>query len=172
LYQLERSIDGGSFFYISMDTTTSRTHTYPSAATLKFRVRGCNAYGGCGTYSAEQTMVVSAAPPPPPPAFGTPTLTASSQTGVGAAFSVSWTAVAGATQYVLERKNGSGAYAVIYSGGGTTPSQTMVFYSATNTLKHRVKACDTNNNCGSYSNEATTQVIASGGGGGGCGIEP
>lgn len=100
-------------------------------------------------------------PPPPPPAPpppsalpAAPTLSAPSSAVARISYTVSWTAVEGAQEYVLEYKNGSNAYALAYSGPGTSVTRTTP--SAT-TVRHRAKACN-DSGCSAYSNETVTQV--------------
>ena len=155
VYQLERSVNGAGYTNLYTGQNTSISTSYDSAAVLSYRVRSCNVYGACDAYSSAK-MVTVAAPP-----MGTPTLTAPAQTGSGAAFNVQWTAVTGASKYVLEKSVDGVAYASVYSGSATNSVQT---HHGATYVRFRVKACDAANVCGLYSNVTSTRVVSSGGG--------
>ncbi|TCP03422.1 hypothetical protein [Rubrivivax gelatinosus] len=157
LYEVQRRLSGGAYTLVYSGSGTNIGLTYTGSGTLGYRVRGCNSYGTCGSYSAERSIVIA------PAAIATPTIAASSPHGVGVSFNVSWTAVSGATQYVLERKVGSGAYVAIYTGSGLSK---YVSYGTAAALWFRVKGCAAGGECGMYSAEVKVQIKSSTGGGG------
>ena len=95
-----------------------------------------------------------------------PALTVPSQVVATAGYLAQWSAISGATQYVLERKVGAGSFTVVYTGSGL---YTSLSYPTAATLKYRVKACNAGGSCSAYSAEGTTRIVSSGGGGG---VEP
>ncbi|MEG3193935.1 hypothetical protein SNE32_17070, partial [Lysobacter sp. D1-1-M9] len=111
-----------------------------------YRARACNA-GGCGSYSAIKSTVVTV-----PPAFA-PTLTAPSSNTSGA-FSLSWTAVGTTTSYRLEQRKDSGSWSQIYSGSGLVKSVSGL---GTGSYGYRTRACNAGG-CSGYSAIKTTVV--------------
>jgi hypothetical protein len=120
------------------------------------------------------TRATSAAPAPPPPVSTNPeppaeivppVLTAPGSAARTTSITVSWTAVAGANQYVLERKQGTGLYTVNYNGANTSTAALM---HTAGTVRFRVKACN-GSLCSNYSAEKITNVTGGGGPGGGGG---
>lgn len=160
-YVLERKVDGGNFGVVYNAADTSRVLDYPSAATLTYRVKACNVYGSCSAYSNEQAVTMNVP-------LAQPALTVPSQVVATAGYVAQWNAISGATQYVLERKAGAGAFTVVYTGSGLYASQS---YQTAATLWYRVKACNAGGSCSAYSAEGTTRIVRSSGGGGG-GDEP
>lgn len=104
-------------------------------------------------------------PPPPPPTWlAVPTLTVPSSATTNRAFTVSWTSVANALTYVVERKVLDGSFTVFYNGSGLSATSMSSLAS-----RHyfRVKACH-ESVCSEFSPEKSTLISSSGGGG----IEP
>ena len=123
-------------------TSTSGTKTYTPSSAGSFSVRvTCTGAGGSGSYTATVTVKPSA-----------PTLTVPSTDSDGR-YTVSWTSVSGATSYKLDEKSGSGSFANIYSGSGTSRNITG---KADGTYSYRVRACTSA--CGDWSSTATVGV--------------
>lgn len=152
LYVLERSVGSDSFGTIYGGAGNGQSLIYPSAATLKYRLRACNAYGQCSAYSAIKTVTVSA-----PLSFAAPLLTAPQSARASSMFEVRWTAVAAAEKYILERKIGtSEVYHTLYTGPSLAK---LTSFSTPGRLYFRVKACDAATNCGPYSSAVSTMVV-------------
>lgn len=85
-----------------------------------------------------------------------PFVTAPATAQTGASYTVSWTAVTGATGYELQEQAGSGAWTTIASG--MTLSR-AVSHTAAGTFHYQVRACGVGG-CGAWSAQATTVVGA------------
>ncbi|UPG88327.1 hypothetical protein L2Y96_12940 [Luteibacter aegosomaticola] len=132
-YELQEEPDGGAWADISNAASLSKSVTHPSAGTFHYQVRACNA-GGCGTWSAIATTVVSAPPSAPAaPASVTATPAANLLT-----VSVSWPAVDTATSYNVEQRIGSGAWSSSTAVPGTSTSVSSV---ADGAYAFQVQAC-------------------------------
>ena len=126
---------------------------------------------GFDSYARPTTVVRSSGPAPvdpppvivdPPTAPPVPTLTAPPYAAATSPYTVSWTASAGATYYVLERSANNGiSFSVVYLGADTSTSVITQFAGI---IKFRVKACN-DNVCSSYSFAKSTTVETAGGGG-------
>ncbi len=148
-YELDQRKDGGAWSKIHDASATSRVLIGQVAGSYDYRVRACNT-AGCSAYSTIANTVVSAV------ALGVPTLSAPSSARRGALFPVSWTAVSGATQYMLEYTFNGTVYSA-YTGAAT--SVQMEHYTE-GTYSYRVKACN-GSGCGNYSN--VKAVVVQGG---------
>lgn len=138
-YELEQRKDDGAWSKIHDASITSNALIGQTVGSYNYRVRACNA-AGCSAYSAVANTVVSVVP------LGVPTLSVPSSAQRGALFMVSWTAVSGATQYVLEYTFTGTVYPA-YAGAGTTAQKEH--YTA-GTYTYRVKACNSSG-CDNYS---------------------
>ena len=157
-YELERSINGGAFARIYNGSALSSTMSHLTAASLAFRARACNKYGNCGNYSATQTVRID------PAIVGTPVISLdSTEHGANVNFWVYWTAASGAQSYVLERRVGSGAFQVVYSG--TELKAAQIYGLEGSMLYYQVKACNTSNVCRAYSEVRSVYIRRSTGGG-------
>ena len=125
-------------------TRTSGTKTYtPSSAGIFRATVTCTGAGGSARDSDSVTVKPSA-----------PTLTVP-KTDMDGSYAASWTSVSGATSYELEEKTGSGSFANIYSGSGTSRNVTG---KADGSYSYRVRACAGTGNCGDWSATATVRV--------------
>lgn len=145
-YELDQRKDGGAWSNIHNASTISRALSGQAAGSYDYRVRACNV-AGCSAYSVVASTVVSVV------VLGVPTLSAPSPVNRGALFMVSWTAVSGATQYVLEYTFNGTAYTA-YTGAAV--SAQAEHYTA-GTYRYRVKACN-GSGCGNYSSEKVVVV--------------
>lgn len=101
-YQLEQSVNGGAWNSVYSGASTSKALSVGATGTYTYRVRGCNANGGCGPYKTSSGVVVTIAPSAAPSISAPGTVT-------NGAWSVTWTGVSGAVSYALyERVNGGG----------------------------------------------------------------
>ncbi|PPJ41946.1 MULTISPECIES: hypothetical protein [unclassified Pseudoxanthomonas] len=115
------------------------------------------------------SSVAPADPPPDPSAVppvvpAVPVLSGPSSAASGAIFTLTWTSVANATHYVLERSAGGTPW-VVYTGAGNSYST-----QGRGTPSFRIKAC--NNTVCSASSAYKTVTITGGGGPGGGGAQP
>jgi len=147
-YQLDQRKDGGAWT-TTHNAGTSKALSGQAAGSYQYRVRACNT-SGCSAYSGLTTTVVSVV------ALGVPTLSAPSQVRRGVLFNVSWSAVSGATQYLLEYTF-NGTVTAAYTGAAL--SIQSEHYTAGNYI-YRVKACN-GSGCGNYSTTKTV-VVAQG----------
>lgn len=146
-YSLDRSISGAGWTSVYTGAGSSQAYAAQPAGSYAFRVKACNA-AGCGPVSAVGTVQSLYAP------GSAPSLTVPA-TGINGAFTVSWSAVGGATAYVLDRSDNGAAWASIYNGAATSQA-----YSghAAGTFAYRVTACNAAG-CGPTSGSGTAQVI-------------
>jgi len=112
----------------------------------------------------------SSSSPPTQPALTAPTLNAPTSAAAGTTFVASWTQIATATSYTLERRNANQTtFTVVYTGANLSTSVNAGL-AAAGPVEIRVKACS-GQTCGPYSPTRYVSISASGGGGGG-GMEP
>ncbi len=142
-------------------TVTINVGASVPAGTYPLTVRGTS---GSLNHTASLTLsVTTGATPPPPPPPGAPTnptgftATAASSSGIN----LSWSAVASATGYALERKTGAGAYAPIATPSGASYADTGL--SASTTYTYRLKAVNASGSSSGVEATATTQAAAPGG---------
>jgi YD repeat-containing protein len=145
-YELEQRLNGGGWSVIHNAAGTSKALSGQGNGTWGYRVRACNS-GGCGAYSAIKSTVVTLPP------SGVPNLTAPASNSTGS-YTVSWSAVSGATSYQLEERLNSGSWSTIHNGTGTSKARTG---RTTGTWGYRVRACNAGG-CGSYSAIRSTVV--------------
>lgn len=143
-YEVQERRDSGAWQTIYSGTTRERAFANKPVGTYSYRVQGCNQHlcSGYGPVVTTQTVLQ------PSPA---PTLTLSpTSLFVGQTFSLSWNAVTPVTQYQLQQKTGSGAWATIYTG--TARSRQITSTLGTHTF--RVRGCNSSA-CGPYSSVRT-----------------
>jgi len=139
-YELDQQINGGGWAAVQNTGATSWTASGEGAATYGYRVRACNA-GGCAAFSGTVNTAVTL-PPSSAPSISSPGTNSTGQ------FSISWSAVAGATSYnVIESINGGG-WTTIQSGAAT--SWTSGTGTPTGSYDFEVQACNVAG-CGQWS---------------------
>ena len=159
-YVLEESADGGATWpgsYTATVTATERSFSEKSAGTYTYRVRKCTVSGGgivpvvsCATLLIPTTLEVEVSEP-----LAAPTLTASADAAPGGAFTVRWTASPDATGYVLQERVDGGSWSDV---DGVTGRSHGFRGRGIAVYGYRVKACDDDGKCGSWSAEATVRV--------------
>jgi hypothetical protein len=92
-YELQEQFNGGNWTTQVNGNVTSQAFTEKPDGTYGYRVQACNA-GGCGGYSATNTMTVQR----PMPVPGVPTGINMQQMG-GSMCRITWNSVSGATHY-------------------------------------------------------------------------
>lgn len=134
-YTLQEQDDGVTWNAVQTGADLSWSATGKAQGNHNYEVRACNSTN-CGPWSAVATTEVM-----PPPTVSVP-----SANGTGS-YSVSWTAVAGATSYTLQEQLNGGTWATIQSTGVTSVAITG---KANGTYGYRVQACSAG--CGLWSN--------------------
>lgn len=148
-YELDERKDSGAWVNIHNAGGTSKARVV-NPGTYQYRARACNA-GGCSAYSTVATTTVTSPPQPPAaPAVLSAPATAEKSTP----FTVSWTSVAGATGYELERNRDGGAWNTTYTGATASTSQTLTLNGV---YEYRARACNAVG-CGAYSPTRTVVV--------------
>ncbi|MDH5824652.1 RHS repeat protein [Luteimonas sp. RD2P54] len=152
-YRLEQSRNSGSWTEIYSGASRSKAVSGLGNGSYAYRARACNA-GGCGGYSGIKTTLVTFPP------SGVPTLNAPGHVNsyLQTSYSVSWSTVATATRYELQRHPGSGSWSVAYNAGGTSST----FASVVGFWSYRIRACNAGG-CGSFSSVKTVSVENMGG---------
>ena len=160
-YTLERSANGGGFTQIYSGTATSYTDTALATwSKVQYRVASVkDNVSSDWTTSVEKT--VEAKEPEPtapstPETITVPTLTA------GESATITWTGVANAAGYALQRSVDGASYMTVYRGENTSYIDTVG--SAWLTVQYRVCAYDSNNNSSDYKTSdvfSVAQPIAS-----------
>lgn len=145
-YTLQRSVDGGSWQTIQNNTSTSYSDVAGAWTQVQYRVATVKS----GITSAYITSSVVMVLP-----YTIDTLTVPSQIMEGQNIPISWSTVALATNYVLERNADSGGWTQIYSGAGTSYTDTPGEWT---TVQYRVQA-GANNVYGAYNTSASIPII-------------
>jgi YD repeat-containing protein len=145
-YRLEERVGTGAWTEIQNSAAVSKAFTGKADGSYSYRARACNA-AGCSAYSAIASVSVLT----PPTAIAAITTPATSYTG---AYTVSWTAVAKATRYTLQRSINGGAWSTIYTGAGLSFGVTG---QGQGSYGYRVQGCNTVG-CGGWSPTKTTVV--------------
>ncbi|KAF1722098.1 wall associated protein [Pseudoxanthomonas wuyuanensis] len=148
-YELQEAVNGGSWAAAYSGTATSQAYTGKGSGSYGYRVRACQA-SSCSGWSATGTTTVEL-PPASAPSLSVP---ASAPNGT---YTVSWTAVGGATTYTLEESANGGSWASVQN----TASQSRAYSGkAAGSYSYRVKACNPAG-CGPTSAAASTQAFYS-----------
>ena len=124
-------------------TGTSKAFTGRPVGTHAHRVRACAPASNCGPRSGPVEAKV-------PPAAPTLTVTASCSAS-GSQAAASWNAVAGATGYELQQREGAGQWQPADSSG----TQATLPLTAGSQYGFQVRACAGTGNCGAWSATAT-----------------
>lgn len=146
-YTLERSANGGGFTQIYSGTATSYTDTALATwSKVQYRVASVkDNVSSDWTTSVERTIE---AKEPEPTAPSTPeTITVPTLTA-GESATITWTGVANAAGYALQRSVDGASYMTVYRGENTSYVDTVG--SAWLTVQYRVCAYDSNNNSSDY----------------------
>lgn len=155
-YTLERSANGGDFTQIYSGTATSYADTALATwSKVQYRVASVkDNVSSDWTTSVERT--VEAKEPEPtipsmPETITVPALTA------GESATITWTGVANAAGYALQRSVGGANYTTVYRGENTSYVDTIG--SAWLTVQYRVCAYDSNNNSSDYKTSDVINVV-------------
>jgi len=148
-YVLEERFNSGTWTTAySGGAALTKAFSGKQAGLYAYRVKACNPYG-CGPEISGANQVEVQYPP------ATPALTvpASSLNG---SYVVSWTAVSGATNYLLDEAVNGGAFARIQDSAGTSISLSG---RQTATYSYRVTACRQRFGCSAPSPVGTITVV-------------
>jgi len=113
-----------------------------------YRVRGCNPESVCSSYSAAFTTSVAEPPPAPGGLTGPPF-------SIDGSYTIDWDNVSGAASYRLDEKLGSGSWTQVYSGSSSSKSLSG---RSDGTYTYRVRACNVEDACGSWSGTFSLDV--------------
>ncbi|MCE7032886.1 hypothetical protein LY625_09725 [Lysobacter sp. GX 14042] len=145
-YTLEESANGGSWTSAYNGAATSKAYSGKAAGIYAYRIKACNP-AGCSAVSASKSVQV-VYPPSAPPALTVPA------TNSSGSYTVSWTAVSGATKYQLQERLAGGSFATIHDASGASKA---ISGKATGTYEYRIRACNAAG-CGGYSAGKSTAV--------------
>lgn len=115
-YTLQEQFNGGSFGDIYTGTSTSQNRTGRAAGQWCYRVKANNT-AGSSTWSNTRCATVLSAP-------AAPVINAISNGDGDGNFTVSWSAVSGATNYRLQEQFNGGSFGEIYAGPNTSTART------------------------------------------------
>lgn len=146
-YTLQRSVNGESWQTIQNNASTSYNDVAGAWTQVQYRVAAV-ASGFTSAYVS--STVVTVLP------YTIDTLTVPSQIMQGQSVPISWSAVSLATNYILERNADSGGWTQIYSGSGTSYTDTPGSWT---TVQYRVKA-GANDVYGAYKTSASIPIIS------------
>jgi len=148
-YRLEESFNNGSWVLIHNGTSRSYARTGKAAGTYRYRVKGCSVFDDCGPLSGTATTIEI------DPPTGVPTLTAPDLVTNGSSYTVSWTAVSGATGYRLVESANGAAWTHVQS----TANRSRAFSGKlAGSYRYQVRAYN-DAGPGSYSPIKTTRMV-------------
>ncbi len=128
-YQLQESVNGGTYSQIYSGSSSAYNVSGRSPATYCYRVRAVNAYG-TSSYSSSQCTTVN-----PPP--NTPVITTISNSDGNGDYTVDWNDISIAVSYELQENHNEGTFSTIYTG---TNSNYGVTGRTSGSWCYRVKA--------------------------------
>ena len=148
---LQEQANGGAWTVVQAPGSSSKAFTNKPTGTYRYRTYFFIAYPINATlYSGEAQIVVTLPPPANPPT--TFTVPATASTG---SYTVSWSAVSGATRYTLQEKIGTGAWQTVQD----TAARSKAFSGRTdNTYSYRVRSCNTTG-CSNFSTAKAVFVL-------------
>lgn len=147
-YELQEQVNAGGWSGIQTGAAVSWAANGKTGATYSYRVRACMAVSNCSGWSAVASTVVQLSP------SGVPALAAPAQAPNGN-YTVSWSAVVGASSYALEEMVGSGSWSIV--SPTTTPNAMQYAGRPAASYAYRVRGCNAAG-CGPFS--ATVSVVA------------
>lgn len=128
-YKLQRSVDGGSWADVYTGGNTSYSDTAGIWNKVKYRVASVKSGITSGYTESKEVQILP---------YTVDKITAPSQVMEGQQVPVSWSSVAAANTYVLERKSSAADWAQIYSGADTQFTDTPE--GGWTSVQYRVKA--------------------------------
>ncbi|GAP67178.1 hypothetical protein MBSD_n2494 [Mizugakiibacter sediminis] len=128
-YTLKQGVNGGALATVASGAITSWSTSGKGNGSYTYAVWACNA-GGCGAQSSA-TLTVTVLPPAAPASVTAPSYVH------GVSYTISWTAVTGATSYDVQKQVGGASI-----GSTTATSMSFPAPSMTQTLRYGVRACN------------------------------
>lgn len=153
-YTLQEQANGGAWATSQSSSAASKAISGKGNASYGYRAQACNA-GGCGPWSGTGSITVHLSP-------ATPAIPSVSTTGPSyrPVVHVSWTAVAGATNYQLGQTDPEDGVTVSNFGTTTSFSALMLVNGE---VAYRVSACSSRG-CSPYSDYGSVYLNAGGNG--------
>jgi len=148
-YTLQHQKDGSAWSSLYSGSATSEVVTETATGSYAYRVAACNT-SGCSAYNTSSAVTVTIPP------SSAPTLSVPAGTNVTGSYSVSWTAISGATSYTLQEQLNGGSWSASYSGSLTSQGYSG---KGNGTYGYQVQACNAGG-CSGWS--ATTTVTVDG----------
>ena len=161
-YEIERCQGAGCSSFAAVTTVSALAWSdtgRSSGTSYSYRVRARDAAGNTGAYSAVATAVTPVAVDVPPSAPSGLSASASGSTGV----SLSWTAATddnGISSYEVERCQGAACSGFVQVATTASTSLADTGLVASTSYSYRVRARDTGNQVGPYSNIASATTGA------------
>jgi len=146
-YNLQEQVNGGAWTTVQNNAMTSWSTSGRGNGSYGYRVQACNV-GGCGPWSVTGTVTVTY-PPSTAPSLSIP---GSSSNG---SYTVSWSAVSGATSYTLQERVNGGGWTTIQTNGATSDA---LGSRGNGSYSYQVQACNING-CGPWSGTGTITVL-------------
>lgn len=146
-YTLEQSINGQAWAAIYSGSAISTSFSASATGSYTFRVKACNT-NGCSTQYTTSSSVAVTIPPGSAPTLSSPS---GSTTG---SYTVSWTAVTGATYYNLQEQVG-GNWSTVQSNSATSWGASG---RGNGTYGYRVQACNAGG-CSGWSGVSSTTIL-------------
>ncbi len=147
-YRLEEKV-GAVWTQIYSGSSLSKAISSKPAGTYSYRVKGCNAESVCSSWSGTKTVTVQAAPSTPDGLTGP----LSNESG---SYTIAWSSSTNSSSYRLEEQVDTGNWAQIYSGTALSFGLTD---QAANSYTYRVKGCNVELVCSSWSSTHTVVVL-------------
>jgi len=136
-YNLRESLNGGAWTTVSASSTPSWSASGRATGSYGYQVQACGS-AGCAPFGPSWT--VSVLLPPPVPAAAT------ASAPVAGPVTLSWSASATATRYVVLQQFNGGAWSGVYDGGSTSGAFAT---PASGTYQYQVQACNSSG-CSGY----------------------
>jgi len=145
-YTLQQRLGAGSWGTVYTGAAASSTHSVTASGSYTYQVQACNA-SGCSAFKASSAVAVTV-----PPASA-PSLSVPASSGSGS-YTVSWSAVTGATSYTMQEQVNGGSWATIQASSATSKALSG---KSNGTYGYRVQGCN-GGGCGPWSSTGTITV--------------
>jgi len=148
-YDLNRSVNGGSWTTSYDGTGLSKVYTGQGNGNYEYQVRACKTTGGYTTCSGYRTSsVATVVDPVAPGAINFSSLSHSGSSGDNnGAFTVSWGTASGTiTAYQLQQRLNGGSWSTIHNAADTSAARSGL---ADGTYDYQVRACN-GSSCSNY----------------------
>jgi YD repeat-containing protein len=146
-YVLQEQIDNGGWNTVQTSSATNWSISGKGNGTYHYRVQACDA-AGCSGWSGTASIGVLL-PPADAPNLSGPT------SSFNGSYSVSWTGVSAATNYVLQEQINGGSWTTVQNSNANSWSTSG---RGNATYRYQVQACNAAG-CGPWSNVVTVGVL-------------